>query len=93
LKRVARNSGWQGEHRLLKNMYDCWARIREYIHEQQIDSGICSIVELEKWARQVVLDNYKNVADNCKITVISKVSADRDEQYAVWSDVVAIYLM
>lgn len=71
------------DEKLLKKLYSIWVSIQKYCQEQGIDSGCCSVSELEMWCACVFMDNGENIIENCQSAVISKATADPIDQAAI----------
>ena len=71
-------------------MYEKWVTLQAFLSDKDITEGSCSVTELEMWAAAVMLDGYKNLAENAESTLISKATSDRKEQELIRSSVFAI---
>lgn len=76
------NTGFEKED-ILKNLYECWTKIKEFCITNDITDGSVSLTELERWAQCVKMDDYSNIFQNGVDCVIRKASSDPDEQHAL----------
>ena len=89
LARVVYNTKF-ADKELLDRMYEKWVTLQAFLSDKDITEGSCSVTELEMWATAVMLDGYKNLAENAESTLISKATSDRKEQELIRSSVFAI---
>ena len=89
LARVVYNTKFADKD-LLDKMYEKWVTLQAFLSDKDITEGSCSVTELEMWAAAVMLDGYKNLAENAESTLISKATSDRKEQELIRSSVFAI---
>lgn len=80
--RTKYNTGFE-EDKMLDRMYDVFAAIETYCHDNDITSGSVSPTEFEMWALFVKGDEYGNLRDNCIDAVVSKATDDADLQQEI----------
>lgn len=89
LARVEYNTGFENKQ-ILNDMYNTFTAIEEHCRNQNIVDGSLTVTELEMWAQCVKADGYSHVYENCIDCVISKATANREEQDEIISSILSM---
>lgn len=92
IKRVKHNTGFDDDD-LLDKMYDVWTKIQKHCADRDISDGSVSVCELETWAMAVIIDGYTRVYENAITCVVSKATAEFEDQQDIISSILAIELI
>ena len=77
---------------VLETCYMVWNRIKEFCQDKGITDGSLSVSELEMWVLAAKLDGFSDLKQDCIECVVAKASNDMEEQAAMISSVVDLYL-
>ena len=79
LARIKYNTGCDNDEQL-ETMYIKWHTIQKFCQKNGIDSGVCTINELEEWVRLVMVDGEEEMDEDLFEAVIAKATSDEEEQ-------------
>ncbi len=90
-ERLYRNTRVE-EQSVLETCYTVWSKLREFCQDKGITDGSISVSELEMWVLTAKLDGFSDLKQDCIECVVAKGSNDMEEQAAMISSVVDLYL-
>lgn len=91
LARLRLNTGVE-DAGVLEKCYEVWDAVLDFCQSKGITDGSVSLSELEMWVMAVKLDGYADFRQNCIECVVAKATSDMEEQEAIISSVVDLYL-
>lgn len=77
---------------VLETCYMVWSKLQEFCQDKGITDGSLSVSELEMWVLAAKLDGFSDLKQDCIECVVAKASNDMEEQAAMISSVVDLYL-
>ena len=93
LERVSYNTGIKDKV-MLGKFYAVWEKIGEYCEQHDITEGSVSVTELENWVTMVNIEGMTmdSIRRNCLNCVVSKATADREDQQSIINAVLELEL-